>query len=395
VSELTRYLKYLLEHDELLTQLSVRGEISDFSRPVSGHLYFTLKDMSSQIPCVLFRREALQQPEVVRSLRPGLAVVVHGFLTVYEPRGSCQIYAERVVPEGEGAQFRRFEELKIQLEAEGLFAQERKRPLPTFPRRIALITSPEGQAYYDVLHRLQSQYPFVTVIVAGVSVQGEAAADEMTMAIDIVNRLTDADLILLVRGGGAPEELAAFNQERLARAVYASRVPVVTGVGHETDYTIVDFVADRRAATPSLAAAVAVPDLTSLLQQIRHLHGQLTQTVHQRLRDQRTRWVQVNRTLLAANPQSRLQHQHRRAGQLSLAMQRQMTTQLRAKRAHLYALRGRLEALDPLAILQRGYAVLTDAETGEVVSRVEGAAGGRKLRARVSDGEFGVRVESS
>jgi len=393
VSELTRYLKYVLEQDELLSALSVQGEICDFSKSSSGHVYFTLKDGPSQIACVLFRREAAQQSGAIKDLAKGVEVVVHGFLTLYEPRGSCQIYVTRVLAQGYGAQFRRFEELKSKLEAEGLFAAERKRELPRFPRKLALITSPGSQAYHDVLHRLRSQFPFVHVIEVGVSVQGDGAGDEIAMAIDIVNRLTDADVILLTRGGGAPEELAAFNDERLARAIFASRIPVVTGVGHETDYTIVDFVADRRAATPSLAAAVAVPDLAAVMQQIGQLHATLTGSMIQRLRHERQRWVQANRALLRSSPQSRLGMQRQRADELARSMERNVLQQLRAKRERLAGLHARLQALDPLAILARGYTVLTDIHSGEVVSRVAQAMSSGTLRARVSDGEFRVRVE--
>ena len=393
VSQLTRYLKVLMEQDDVLAGLSVHGEISDLSRAPSGHLYFTLKDSSSQIACVLFRREALQQAEAVRELRRGLSVIVHGFLTVYEPRGTYQVYVERVIPQGEGALARRIERLRAQLENEGLFAPERKRPLPRFPRKLALVTAPGSQAYHDVLHRLRVQYPFVQVIEVGVSVQGDGAADEMAMAIDIVNRLTDAEVILLVRGGGAPEELAAFNEEILARAVFASRIPVITGVGHETDHTIVDYVADHRAATPSLAAAAAVPDLQALMQRIAQTEAQLTHMVRQKLRTDRERWIAANRALLRSSPQNRLRQQHRRAGDLQRVLHRSVAMHLRAKRAHLRALQAQLAALDPLSILQRGYAMVTDVPTGEVVSRVDQTGVGRRVRVRVSDGEFLSRVE--
>lgn len=395
VSELTRYLKYLVEQDELLTALSVHGEISDFSRSPSGHIYFTLKDSTSQIACVLFRREALRQPEVVKDLRKGSSVVVHGFLTVYEPRGACQIFVERVLAHGEGALFKRVEQLKARLEEEGLFALERKRPLPPFPQILALVTSPGSQAYHDVLHRLRSQYPFARVIEVGVSVQGDGAADEMAMAIDIVNRLTDADVILLVRGGGAPEELAAFNEERLVRAIFASRVPVVTGVGHEMDVTLVDYVADRRAATPSLAAAVAVPDLLGLVGRITQLHAQSTHAMRQRLRLERNRWLEANRALIRASPQNRLRHQRQRADEYARGMDRAISLCLRTQRTRLNGLRAQLGALDPLAILQRGYAVISDVESGRVVSRLDAVRSGARVRARIADGEFLARVEES
>lgn len=395
VGELLRYLKYLVEQDNLLTEVSVHGEVSSLSRSASGHVYFTLKDQAGQLPCVLFRREVAQQADIVREMRPGILVVVHGYLTVYEPRGSFQLYVERVLPQGEGAIFQRFTQLKEKLEREGLFATDRKRPLPPFPKKLALITSPRSQAYFDVLHRLRTQYPFVTVIEAGVSVQGNGAADEMVMAIDIVNRLTDADIILLVRGGGAPEELVAFNDERLARAIFASRIPVVTGVGHETDYTMVDFVADHRAATPSLAAAAAVPDLRGLVQEAGRLHAQLRQAAQQRLRLDRRRWLEANRSLLRSSPSNRVRMQQQRADQLAGAAERAMNQQLRVHRTKLVALRAQLAALDPLSILQRGYAVLIDPPTGQAISRVGQVAPGQRLGARVADGVIRIRVEEA
>lgn len=395
VSDVTRYVRALVEGDAVLSALSVRGEISELTRSANGHLYFSLKDNASQMACVMFRGEAARQVEEVRELRRGVSVVAHGFLTVYEPRGAYQMYVERVLPLGEGALFQKMERLKAQLEQEGLFAQDRKRPLPAFPRSIALVTSPDSQAYHDVLHRLRSQYPFVSVIVAGASVQGEGAADEMAMAIDIVNRLTDAEIILLVRGGGSPEELSAFNDERLARTIYASRVPVVTGVGHEMDYTVVDFVADVRAATPSLAAAAAVPDIAMLVQQSTQLHSEIGHAVRRRLHAERRQWLDLNAQLLRSSPQHRLRANRQRVDERTRDLQHGVHTHVRVKRAKLQALRSQLQALDPLAILDRGYALLTDPETGRVVSRAQQAVPGKRLEARVSDGRFSVRVEKS
>jgi exodeoxyribonuclease VII large subunit len=395
VSQLTRYIKYLVEQDEFLTQLSVEGEISDLSRSMAGHVYFNLKDANSQISCVLFRREAAQQLEDVEQLRKGLAVVVHGFLTLYEPRGTYQVYVERVLVQGQGAAHLRFERLKAKLEAEGLFAPERKRPLPEHPRTMALVTSPGSQAYHDVLHRLRTQYPFVRVIEVGVSVQGDGAADEMAMALDIVNRLTDAEVILLVRGGGDPEDLVAFNHERLARAIYSSRIPIITGVGHETDYTIADFVADHRAATPSLAAAAAVPDVAALAERVYLLHQQSAHLVAQRVRHERGRWLEVNRALLRASPQNRLQVQRRRARELTRLAVRVMQTALQAKRGRKQSLDAQLRTLDPFAILRRGYAVVTDIESDRVISAIAQVQAGKRLQVRVADGEFVVHAEES
>ena len=393
VTQVTRYLKYLVESDELLGALSVRGEVCELSRSPSGHTYLSIKDSGSQMAAVLFRREAMRQSDEVRELRKGVSVVLHGYLTLYEPRGNVQLYVERVVVEGDGEFFMRFERLKARLDAEGLFAAARKRPLPAFPRSVALITSPRGQAYHDVLHRLRVQYPFVRVIEAGVSVQGGSAADEIVMALDIVNRSTRADAILLVRGGGSPEDLAAFNEERLARAIYASRIPVVTGIGHETDYTIADFVADQRAATPSLAAAAVVPDVGSLAQRTSDLHAEMHVAVSERFRSARATWRELNRALLAASPGTRLRSRRQRADELALQAGRAMSSHLRVRRARMEALDAQLHALDPLAVLRRGYAVLSDVESGRVVSSVSAARPGVLLRAQVSDGEFKVRAE--
>jgi exodeoxyribonuclease VII large subunit len=393
VTQVTRYLKFLLEHDEFMSALSVRGEIAEFNKAPSGHVYFTIKDAGSQMNCVLFRREALNQLQEVAALRKGVTVVVHGVLTVYESRSQYQVIANRVVPEGEGAFHRRFEALKLRLEKEGLFAAGRKRTIPPFPKKIALVTSPDGQAYHDVLHRLRSQCPFVTVIVAGVSVQGARAADEMVLALDIVNRLTDAELILLVRGGGSPEDLLAFNEERLARAVFASRVPVITGVGHETDHTIVDFVADLRAATPSLAAAAAVPDLAGIANTVRTRYRDAKYAIGERLRREKRQLGEVNRALLRSSPQHRLRERHQRLDELSDQTHRLIRGHLKEKRNRVNALRSHLGALDPLAILERGYAVLTSVDDGHVVSTRSQAKPGELLKAQVSDGEFRARVE--
>lgn len=392
VTQVTGYLKHLVECDEVMSTLAVRGEICEFSRSGSGHVYFAIKDAASQLSCVLFRREAARQPDEVAELRKGLTVVVHGFLTVYEPRGQCQMCVQHVQPEGEGAARRRLERLTVRLQNEGLFAPERKRQLPPFPRSLALITAPGSQAYHDVLHRLRTQCPTVRVIVAGASVQGDRAADEMVMALDLVNRLTSAEIILLVRGGGASEDLMAFNEERLARAVFASRIPVVTGIGHESDNSIVDLVADYRAATPSLAAAAAVPDLGGVVAQSRALHEAARYAVEQQLQAHRVRWVETNRALLRAEPAGRLRDSRARLGDLTARMERALRVGNRERRLRLEALRAQLVALDPLAILSRGYAVLTEVETGRVVSAAASVRPGTRLLAQVAEGSFPVEV---
>lgn len=393
VGQLNRYIKYLVEQDEILRALSVRGEVSELSRSASGHIYLSLKDATAQVACVLFRREAARQGDEIALLRKGVDVIAHGFLTVFEPRGAYQLYIERVLVQGDGALFQRFERLKATLEREGLFAPERKRPLPACPGTIALVTSVGSQAYHDVLHRLQRQYPFVRVIAAHTSVQGDSAADEIVLALDVVNRLTAADVIILARGGGSPEDLACFNDDRLARAIFASRIPIITGIGHEMDTSIADLVADHRAATPSLAAAAAVPDVSAMVERGRTLQVDLRYLVEQRIAAGRRHWIELNRALLRGSPRNRLRMQQQRADELRRRSRQAIHVHLRQKRARLDAVRTQLEALNPVAILARGYAMLTDEQTGRVVARVDQVATGSRLLAQVADGQFAVRVE--
>jgi exodeoxyribonuclease VII large subunit len=393
VSELTRYLKYLIEEDQLLAELAVSGEVSNLSSSPAGHHYFTLKDEISQLSCVLFRQQALQQPDEVAALQQGVMVIVDGYMTVYEPRGSYQLYVERLRVQGAGAMQLRFERLRQKLEAEGLFAEGRKRPLPIYPRVLALITAPDSRAYHDVLHRLHQQWPLVTVIEVGVSVQGEHAASEMVLALEIVNRLTTADVILLVRGGGSPEELACFNDERLARAIFASRIPVVTGIGHELDYTIADLVADRRAATPSLAAATVVPDRSALRAQLAQWHREAAGHIRSLLLHRRQTLREAERALVRASPLGRVRARRQRVDDATIRLQHAITMNLQLRRRHLAILTRQLQALDPLAILERGYAVVTDLETGNVINSISQIHPGQQVRTQVRDGSFTATVE--
>ncbi|HEX9015440.1 MAG TPA: exodeoxyribonuclease VII large subunit, partial [Chloroflexota bacterium] len=263
VGQVAAYIKQLMEYDELLADVWVHGEISNYSRSPSGHVYFTLKDGRAQIRCAHFRNS---NRRLSVELTNGISIFAHGRVSFYEAQGSCQLYVDVVQPEGVGVAFLQFEALKAKLEAEGLFAPERKRPLPAFPKRIGLITSPTGAVIHDFLTIVERRYPLVEIVVAHSSVQGENAPAEIIAALDGLNRYHEysaaLDLIVIARGGGSAEDLSAFNHEGLAQAIFASAVPVVSAIGHETDYTIADFVADLRAPTPSAAAELVTPNLT-------------------------------------------------------------------------------------------------------------------------------------
>src|SRR5438270_3133322 len=260
VTQVSRYLKELLASDDILQDVQVKGEVSGCRTYSSGHCYFTLKDAEAQLPCVFFRNARLRSD--APALRDGMAIAASGRISFYERDGKLQLYVESVETIGDGALFLRFEQLKARLAAEGLFDENRKRPLPEQPAVIGIVTSPQAAALRDMLHVLQARYPLAEVLLAPTLVQGSEAPASIAAALDLLNEHGEAEVIILGRGGGSIEELWAFNEEIVARAIARSRIPVISGVGHETDFTIADFVADYRASTPTAAASKAVPDIT-------------------------------------------------------------------------------------------------------------------------------------
>lgn len=392
VGELTRYLRQLLESDPMLQDVWVQGELSNLSRPSSGHIYFTLKDSSAALRCVMWRTDARR---LRMSLQDGLAVEVHGKISLYEVGGQYQLYADQIQPVGEGALFQEFLRLKALLEAEGLFDPARKRPIPPLPRRIGIVTSPTGAALRDMLQTLRRRLPLAEVILAPALVQGAEAPAALAAALSDLNRLAQPDVILLARGGGSIEDLWAFNDENLVRAVAASKAPIITGVGHETDFTLADFAADLRAPTPTAAAELATPvsraDLQAGLAGLKvRLGTALTARVAVRQREvealaARLRFVSPERRILSNRQQ--LDEITRRA--LSAT-----THRLRLEQECLNGLNQRLCALNPLAVLGRGFAVVSHTD-GSLVRQTAQVKTGETLRVRVSDGEFGVEVKPS
>ncbi|RLC60253.1 MAG: exodeoxyribonuclease VII large subunit, partial [Chloroflexota bacterium] len=294
VSQLTGYIRRLIEDDPELSDVWVEGEVSNFSRASSGHCYFTLKDAGSQIGCVMWRSVAKVQDYLPVG---GDLVLAHGRVGVYEAGGRYQLYVDQLRPAGVGDLYRQFELLKARLEAEGLFAPERKRPLPRFPRRIGVVTSPSAAALRDILNVLGRRYPLAEVLLAPTPVQGDDAPPQIVAAIEALNGRDDVDIIIVARGGGSLEELWAFNDERVARAVAASRIPVICGVGHETDFSLADFAADVRAPTPSAAAELVAPDRAELRAQVAGLAAALVTALQGVVEERRWRLAEQTRAL--------------------------------------------------------------------------------------------------
>jgi exodeoxyribonuclease VII large subunit len=371
-------------------QVWIEGEISNFARPASGHLYFTLKDENAQVRCAMFRMKASALRFAPRN---GLKVLVRGRLTLYEARGEFQLVLEHMEEAGEGALRRAFEELKARLAAEGLFEPARKRPLPRFARHLGLVTSARGAAVRDVLTVLSRRWPLLWVDVLPVAVQGAAAAGEIRAMLERAAASGRYDVILLTRGGGSLEDLWSFNDEALARAIAASAVPVVSAVGHEIDFSLSDFAADLRAATPSAAAELLVPDRAELSAQLRQLRGRLDAAMQRRLGTLAQRSDRAGLRLEGLRPQLRLERaRHRLAvlGQrLGAGMQRRL--ELRGQRVELLA--RTLASVSPLATLARGYAVLREHDSGRVLRRAADARPGQQLDAQLGEGRLSLRVE--
>ena len=386
VSKLTFHIRKLLEENEILQDVWVVGEISNLSRPASGHIYFTLKDSSAALKCVMWKMSAMR---LNLSLRDGMEVEVHGKIGVYEVSGQYQLYADQIRPVGEGALYQEFMRLKAMLEAEGLFDPERKRPIPEFPQKIGIVTSATGAALRDMLNTLRRRLPLVEVILAPSPVQGIEAPPALVKAIQSLN-LQSPDVIIIARGGGSMEDLWAFNDERVVRAVAGSQVPVICGVGHETDFTLCDFAADLRAPTPTAAAELATQiTILDLRAAISDLQSRISASTLNLIAEQKNVLSSLIAQLRYVSPARRIQSERQRVDELARRAYSSLVHRVRLQSTHVKGMQRRLEALSPLAVLSRGYAVVTRKDDGSVVSRVAQASD--VMNVRVSDGEFEVK----
>ncbi|WP_019122829.1 exodeoxyribonuclease VII large subunit [Brevibacillus massiliensis] len=432
VTDLNRFIKGQLEKNSQLADVWVRGEISNFTHHTSGHMYFTLKDKDSRVKVVMFSSYNRFLKFIPKN---GTKAIVRGSISVFERDGAYQLYAREMQPDGIGSLYLAFEQLKEKLQAEGLFAAERKRPLPKFPKRVGVVTSPTGAAVRDILITIKRRFPQAGILLVPAVVQGKEAPMSIVAAISRINQYGDVDVLIVGRGGGSIEELWAFNDEHVARSIAGSRIPVISAVGHETDFTIADFVADVRAATPTAAAELAVPHYLEWMERIKQLENRLHRAIHGRLTQERARLEQLSQSYGLRQPERRVAEQQQRLDEavyrLGLGMrqalrkhrerqeqlaqrlkrfrladrikvhrqqlhrmqaqlQQRMGYRVERARAEWTGLLAQLDALSPLKVMQRGYALVY--RESQLAKSVRDIAPGDKLMVRLSDGTIRAEV---
>ncbi|MGI9219891.1 MAG: exodeoxyribonuclease VII large subunit [Woeseiaceae bacterium] len=390
VSQLNRQAKSLLEQG--LGRVWVEGEISNIARPASGHVYFTLKDTSAQVRAAFFRQ---RQRGPVLNFKDGDQVLAYGRVSLYEARGDYQLIVEQVEFAGEGALKRQFEVLKKKLSAEGLFDEDRKQPIPELPTRIGVITSPSGAAIRDIISILRRRFPSIPVIVYPAAVQGEAAPAELQAALATAVQRDECDVLILGRGGGSLEDLMAFNDEDLARAIADCPIPTISAVGHEIDFTIADFVADLRAPTPSGAAELVVPDRDDWLRTLSSLANRIVRLGRRSLEDLGQSLDWLSRRLVRTSPSATLERSAAQLGNLQRRLNSAASDSV-SNVAHRLQLAARgLNSVSPLATLERGYAIVEDAESGKVFLSAKDVSPGDDIRARLAEGELIATIKTA
>lgn len=434
VKDLNRYIRMKMEGDSRLSDVWIRGEISNFTHHSSGHMYFTLKDEGSRIRAIMFATHNQRLPFIPKE---GSRVIARGNVSVYERDGQYQFYAVQMQPDGIGSLYLAYEQLKSKLEEEGLFAADRKRPLPRYPKTIGVITSPTGAAVRDIMITIRRRYPQANAILYPVLVQGKGAAPSIVKAIRTMNDMAEADVLIVGRGGGSLEELWAFNEEIVARAIYQSHIPIVSAVGHETDFTIADFVADLRAATPTAAAELAVPSSAELRGQLAQRQRQLNQGLQQRLQRSRERLISLQRSpvlvhprrymlqhaerldmlsqrlqghlksrlslvrqhqkslhqgLIRYNPRTQAEFAAKRKEQANRQLMNAMQSIMKSKMSQLQTEMRHLDALSPLKIMSRGYSLVYDEKEQKLVKSIEDVQLGDLVNVRVNDGQLQCQV---
>ena len=390
VHEITRYIHDLFDADDILADVWVRGEVSNLTKARSGHWYFTIKDATAQLRCVMFRGSA----RTVRAdVDTGDEILVHGRVSVYDARGEYQLYADQIEAVGSlGDLHLQFEALKAKLDTEGLFDPARKRPIPTFPKRIGIVTSPSAAAWHDMQNVLRRRFPIVELILSPTLVQGAEAPPQIVAALAKLNRRSDVDVIIIARGGGSLEDLWCFNDEKVARAVAASRVPVISGIGHEIDFTIVDFVADLRAPTPSAAAELATPNRDDLLLDLDRLRAGVTGVVSSGLADRARDLSRLQSALRFVSPAKTVGQAQPGVSELRGRLERAAQSHVGRLRERLANTAKAMERANPRHILSRGYALARD-ESGMVIRRAAQVSRNQRLNVQLAVDEINVRVD--
>jgi exodeoxyribonuclease VII large subunit len=388
IKELTGYLHSMLESDDVLRDVWVGGEISNLSRASSGHIYFTLKDQTASIRCAIWRQQAMRLSVF---LEDGQSIEAHGYVDIYEAGGQLQFYIDTLRLAGEGFLYQEFLRLKAKLEAEGLFDVSRKRSLPVFPDRVGIVTSPTGAALQDILNVLRRRFPLLEVILSPTPVQGSDAPANLVSAL---HRLTneEPDVIIVARGGGSLEDLFAFNDETLARAIAASPIPVITGIGHETDFTIADFVADLRAPTPTAAAEMAVPDRDEMLVELADWSAKLQRITRHCLDNILWQLSELVNQLMSNSPAQCLTYQSDKLVDISNRLNKSVYHAMDIRRLNLRDLQSHLAALSPQSTLKRGFALVTNQLNGQLVTSTKDVSDHLPIVIQVDDGTFGATV---
>lgn len=390
VSEINRYMRELVSKDLILSNLWVKGEISNFKRHYSGHIYFTLKDEKSVLRCVMFRSYASALKFLPEN---GMRVIIKGYVSVYERDGQYQLYVEDMQLDGIGNLHVAFEQLKARLQKEGIFDTSTKKPIPMLPLSIGVVTSPTGSVIKDILHVLNRRFENASVKIFPVQVQGEVAAAQICNAIKKFNELSNVDVIIIARGGGSLEELWPFNEEMVARTIYESNIPIVSAVGHETDYTISDFAADLRAPTPSAAAEIVMPERRILIERLNNLKNRLELSVLQSVGLNRLKLEKIMNNAVFKHPFDRINQERLRIDTLNRNIFRAIKICKQNYESKLSLLIEKLEALSPLGVLSRGYAIIKRSTDDRLIKSIKDTSLGDILDVRVTDGSIKVLVK--
>lgn len=390
VTEINKYIKEVVSRDLVLSNLWVKGEISNYKYHYSGHMYFTIKDSSSVLKCVMFRTQNTKLKFVPEN---GMKVIVKGYVSVFERDGQYQLYAEEMQPDGIGNLHMAFEQLKRKLEEEGLFDTKYKKKLPVLPRRLGIVTSSTGAVIRDIINVLSRRFHNIELKVYPVAVQGGMAPGQIARAIQKLNELCCVDVIIIARGGGSLEELWAFNEEIVARSIFKSEIPVISAVGHETDYTIADFVADVRAPTPSAAAEIVIAEKSILQDRISNLRKRLVISLEGNISKSKAKLEKIENSTAFKQPYDRVYQERLRLDMLNKYIIKELKINRKRFEARLQLLAGKLDALSPLTILARGYSIVKVKDTGTVIKSVSGVKKDDSIEINISDGILKCTVD--